>query len=144
MDRLALVEVAAGRCRRMSICILAAGKTTMLAATVFTLSWTHSVEKIRWQENWKVTPAGLQVVEARIKGSGAGMDPPEGSVLKDGWWVYAPKVAPLSRLVLAASGATGGGWSLCTPDGCTLIGERPGDPAVVTVCGNDGRNGHAQ
>lgn len=128
----------------MSICILAAGKTTVLAATVFTLSWTHSVEKTRWEEHWKATPAGLQVVEARIKGSGAGMDPPEGSVLKDGWWVYAPKVKPLKRLVLAASGATGGGWSLCTPLGCTSIGERRGDPTVVTVCGDDAQSGDAQ
>ncbi|MHA6684930.1 DUF1850 domain-containing protein [Mesorhizobium sp. A556] len=122
----------------MSLCILAAGKVTVLAAMAFTLSWTHSVEKTRWREYWKVTPTGLQVVEARIKGSGAGMDPPEGSVLKDGWWVYAPKVAPLKRLVLAASGATGGGWSLCTPTGCTMIGERSGDPTVVTVCGDHG------
>ncbi|OQM74963.1 DUF1850 domain-containing protein [Manganibacter manganicus] len=121
----------------MSICILAAGKVTVLAGTVFTLAWTHSVEKTRWEEHWQVTPAGLQVVEARIKGSGAGMDPPEGSVLKDGWWVYAPKVKPLDKLVLAASGATGEGWTLCTSDGCTVLGSRAQDPAVVTAC--DGR-----
>jgi hypothetical protein len=120
----------------MSICILAAGKTVVLAAAAFTLSWTHSVEKTRWEENWKVTPAGLQVVEARIKGSGAGMDPPENSVLKDGWWVYAPKVGPQHRLVLAASGATGSGWRLCTSEDCVEIGTRPGEPAVVSACEN--------
>jgi hypothetical protein len=120
----------------MSICILAAGKVTVLAGAAFTLAWTHSVEKTRWVEQWKVTPAGLQVVEARIKGSGAGMDPPDGSIFKDGWWIYAPKVKPQRRLVLAASGATGEGWTLCAPGGCTVLGSGPGDPAVVTACEN--------
>jgi hypothetical protein len=118
----------------MSVCILAAGKVTVLAGAAFTLAWTHSVEKTRWEEQWKVMPAGLQVVQARVKGSGAGMDPPEGSVLKDGWWVYAPQVKPQRRLVLAASGATGEGWTLCAPGGCTVLGSRSGDPAVVTAC----------
>ncbi|TIW17730.1 MAG: DUF1850 domain-containing protein, partial [Mesorhizobium sp.] len=72
----------------MSLCILTAGKTVTLAAAAFTLSWTHSVERTRWQEDWKVSPTGLHVVEARVKGSGAGMEPPEGSVLREGWWVY--------------------------------------------------------
>lgn len=123
----------------MSLCILAAGKTMVLAASVFTLSWTHSVEKVRWEERWQATPAGLQITQARVKGSGAGMEPPENSVLKDGWWVYAPKVAPLERLVLAASGATGGGWELCAAGVCTQIADRPGDPAVVKVCGGEGQ-----
>ena len=43
----------------MSLCILAAGKVTVLAVSAFTLSWTHSVEKVRWEEDWLVTPAGL-------------------------------------------------------------------------------------
>lgn len=123
----------------MALCILAAGKTAVIAATAFTLSWTHSVEKTRWREDWRVTPAGLEIVEARIKGSGAGMEPPEGSVLKDGWWVYAPRIGPRQKLVLAASGATGEGWTLCAIGGCTVIGDRPADPAVVTAC-----DGHDQ
>ena len=85
----------------MSLCILAAGKTMTLAVAAFTLSWTHSVEKTRWQEDWTITPAGLQIVEARVKGSGAGMEPAEGAVLSDGWWVYAPKLPPQRKLVLA-------------------------------------------
>lgn len=117
-----------------ALCIFSAGKTVMIAATAFTLSWTHSVEKTRWEEDWKLTPAGLQIVAARVKGSGAGMDPPEGSILKDGWWSYAPKVGSQQRLVLAASGAPGDGWSLCAIGRCTVIGARSGDPAVVTAC----------
>ncbi|MFX6230366.1 DUF1850 domain-containing protein, partial [Acinetobacter baumannii] len=30
-----------------------------LAVAAFTLSWTHSVEKVEWQEDWRVTPQGL-------------------------------------------------------------------------------------
>ena len=72
------------------LCLLSAGKTTVLAASAFTLSWTHSVEKTRWEEDWRVTPAGLEIVEARVKGSGAGMEPPAGAVLRDGVWVWHP------------------------------------------------------
>jgi hypothetical protein len=118
----------------VSICILAAGKTTLLAGAAFTLSWTHSVEKTQWEEDWKVTRGGLEVVAARVMGSGAGMDPPEGSMLKDGWWTYVPSVKPQHRLILAASGATESGWKLCTPRGCAVIGSQAGEPAVVTAC----------
>ncbi|CDX63170.1 conserved hypothetical protein [Mesorhizobium plurifarium] len=118
----------------MSLCVLAAGKTVTLAAAAFTLSWTHSVERTRWQEDWKVSPAGLQVVRARVKGSGAGMEPPEGSVLRDGWWVYAPRIGPQPRLVLAASGATGQGWTLCTASGCRELGKTVGEPTVLEPC----------
>ena len=34
-------------------------QTTVLAAATFTLSWTHSVEKTRWEETWRIAPAGL-------------------------------------------------------------------------------------
>ena len=118
----------------MSLCILAAGKTVTLSIAAFTLSWTHSVERTRWEEDWKVLPSGLQVVEARIKGSGAGMEPPEGAVLRDGWWVYAPKVNPQRRVVLAASGATGAGWTLCTVQGCRELGEEAGGTIVLEPC----------
>jgi hypothetical protein len=122
----------------MSLCILAAGKTVTLAATTFTLAWTHSVEKTHWQEDWKVLPSGLQIVEARIKGSGAGMEPPQGSVLRNGWWVYAPGTGPQPRLALAASGATGEGWTLCTAQGCRELGKAAGDTILLEPCGPEG------
>jgi hypothetical protein len=117
------------------ICILAAGKMTTFAATAFTLAWTHSIEKTRWQEDWAVTPAGLEIVEARVKGSGAGMDPGADAVLSDGWWKWRPALPPQSELVLSASDATGEGWTLCAEGRCALFGEGPGDPAVVRPCG---------
>jgi hypothetical protein len=121
----------------MSLCIVAAGKTVTLAAAAFTLSWTHSVEKTSWQENWTVGAEGLRIVEARVQGSGAGMEPPEGAVLKDGWWVYVPRIGALPRLVLAASGATGQGWTLCTDDGCMELGSAAGEPVTLEPCGSD-------
>ena len=124
LDRLALVAGKACRRAAMSLCILAAGKTTVLAVTAFTLSWTHSVEKTRWEEDWRVTPAGLEIFEARVKGSGAGIDPPEGAVLEDGWWTYEPRIGARPAVTLAASGATGSGWTLCADQTCLELGRR--------------------
>ena len=45
------------------------------------------------------------------------------------------QLAPLEKLLLAASGATSEGWTLCAEGRCALIGDRPADPAVVRVCG---------
>lgn len=75
-----------------------------LPVTTFTLSWTHSVERVRWQEAWSIgndhlLHAGL----ARISGSGAGMEPPDDARLIDGHWVYTPAIGPLDALTLANS-----------------------------------------
>lgn len=121
----------------MSLCLLAGGKLSVLAVTAFTLAWTHSVEKTRWEEDWRVTPAGLQIVEARIQGSGAGMEPPADAVLKDGWWVYAPQLPPQAKLMLAASGATVGGWSLCAGRDCFELGAVANSGVELSAC--DGR-----
>jgi len=118
----------------MSLCLLASGKLTVMAVTAFSLSWTHSVEKVRWQEDWRVTPAGLVLVEARVKGSAAGMEPPEDAVLKDGWWAYRPHVGPQARVLLARSGATGDGWKLCSAEGCTVLGTEAGEAMELSAC----------
>lgn len=118
----------------LSLCIVAAGKTTVLAASLFTLSWTHSVERTRWEEDWKVTSAGLEIIAARVKGSGAGMEPPEGSVLEGGWWAYVPKLPARPALILASSGATGSGWRVCAGETCLDLGVEPGEPATLRAC----------
>lgn len=118
----------------MSLCILAAGKTTAMAVSVFTLAWTHSIEKTRWEEDWRLTPAGLELTQARVKGSGAGMEPPADAVLTDGWWVYAPDVKPIPQLALASSGATVSGWSLCAESNCVDLGKEPGAAIILEPC----------
>ncbi|MEW9616231.1 DUF1850 domain-containing protein [Shinella sp. S4-D37] len=115
------------------VCI-ASGKAIAVAAGLFTLSWTHSVEKIAWQESWMATPAGLVLRQARVKGSGAGMEPGEGARRMDGWWVWEPKMPPLPELVLAASGATVSGWTLCDAGGCRELGRIEGRPLVLRPC----------
>jgi hypothetical protein len=117
------------------LCILAAGKTLVLAATTFSLTWTHSVERTDWREDWALTPAGLVLTEARVKGSGAGMEPGPGAREVDGWWVWRPKTPPVPELVLASSGATASAWRLCTDEGCLVLGEYAGEPVVVSPCG---------
>lgn len=109
----------------------------MIAAAAFTLSWTHSVEKTQWQERWTVEDGRLRIVESRVQGSGAGMDPPEGSVLEDGWWVYRPDLPPVTSLVLAASGATGEGWTVCAGGACREIGAEAGAAARIGACADE-------
>jgi hypothetical protein len=118
----------------MSLCILTGGKLLTLAVSAFTLSWTHSIEKTEWRESWQITPQGLQLSEAASKGSGAGMEPGPGAKLRNGWWVWTPDMHPLRRISLAASGATDGGWTLCSDQGCLALGEIAGDAVTVSDC----------
>jgi hypothetical protein len=92
-----------------------------LQIAAFTLSWTHSVEKMSWSEDWIVTGQGLQIVQARVQGSGAGVDPPQGAKLVDGAYQWTPDRSPLKEIVLANSGAAGE-WRICT-DACRTLAE---------------------
>jgi hypothetical protein len=58
------------------LCLAAGAVAASLAIDSFTLSWIHSIEKIRWEEDWRIEAGALVVTEARIRGSGAGMEPP--------------------------------------------------------------------
>jgi len=116
----------------MMLCIASAGVVTALAVSSFTLEWTHSVERTQWREEWQVTDAGLQLVEASVESSGAGIALPDDAVLKDGRWSYRPQLPPLASLDLAASGMTPGGWSLCPGENrCLTLGAGPGEAARV-------------
>ena len=66
------------------------------------------------------------------------MEPPEGAVLENGWWVYAPKLAAQPRLLLAASGATGEGWTLCAAQACSELGAVAGEAIELSACSGDG------
>jgi hypothetical protein len=117
----------------MGLCLVGA-ETLRLAVTAFTLAWTHSVEHVRWEEDWRVTPAGLELVEARVRGSGAGMDPPEGARLAGGWWTWRPERPAQRELLLAASGATGDGWTICAAGRCREVGRAAGAPLRLVAC----------
>jgi hypothetical protein len=116
----------------VSLCLAAGGATKALMLTAFTLAWNHSVEKVEWQEDWRVTPAGLQLVAARIKGSGAGMEPAPGARLHDGWYEWTIDRAAQSTLVLGQSGAAGE-WRLCAQGQCRSLSETIGPVASSTA-----------
>lgn len=119
-------------------CLAVGALAVHLAAGSFTLEWTHSVEHTAWRETWRVEPGGLRLLEAAVKGSGAGMEPGEGARLQGGWWVWAPALRPLAEVELAASGATGAGWRLCADGTCREIGAEPGAPIRLAPCAGPG------
>jgi hypothetical protein len=121
------------------LCLAAAGAIVALPLQAFTLAWTHSIEKIRWEEDYRIVGRQLQVTEARIRGSGAGMEPPAGAVLKDGVWHYVPQIAPQTRVRLARSPYTAD-YTLCWEGKCHPMADVMGPveqaPQVdMTVCG---------
>jgi hypothetical protein len=116
----------------LSLCLASAGVVKTLAVAVFTLVWTHSVEKVDWQEDWRVAPHGLELVQARVKGSGAGMEPPADARLIDGWFQWQPKRAPMPELALGNSDAAGE-WRLCSDGQCRTLSEILGHPVGANV-----------
>ena len=121
----------------MSLCLLLNGAQIVYATSAFTLAWTHSVEKTRWEEDWRVTPGGLEILEARIEGSGAGMEVPDGAQFDGRTWHYRPQLKVQPNLVLARSGMTGGDWQICFDGSCRDLPEVTGAgqaPMVLSPC----------
>jgi hypothetical protein len=117
---------------RVSLCLTSAGVVKALSVAAFTLVWTHSIEKVDWQEDWRVTPTGLELVQARVKGSGAGMEPPPDARLVGGWFQWRPKREPMPEVVLANSGGAGE-WRLCSDGNCKTLSEIFGHPVGVNA-----------
>ncbi|MCP3462988.1 DUF1850 domain-containing protein [Bradyrhizobium sp. CCGUVB23] len=122
----------------VSLCLASAGSVKALALAAFTLVWTHSIEKIDWQEDWRVTPEGLELVQARVKGSGAGMEPPPEARLTDGWFQWRPARPPMREVMLGNSGVAGE-WRLCSEGKCRTLSEIIGhavgtDVTRMSVC----------
>ena len=121
----------------MSLCLVAGAVTVALGAAEITLSWRHSVEKTLWEEVWRATPAGLVPGEARIQGSGAGMEPPDGAVLREGFWRWTPHVPPQREIVMRRAGATAD-WRVCIAGVCRPMGDylpADADPVTLRSCG---------
>ncbi|MCV2868075.1 DUF1850 domain-containing protein [Defluviimonas sp. WL0002] len=118
----------------MSTCLAVGALLLSLPSPVFSLEWTHSVEKTLWREEWRITEGAFHLDKAMVKGSGAGMEPGDGAVLQDGWWVWTPDLPPQQELALAASGATGAGWRLCSGGDCHELGGTPGTALLLAPC----------
>ena len=106
----------------LGLCLAAGLLTVSLPVTEFTLAWTHSIEKIRWEEDWRIEGTQLRIIAARIRGTGAGMEPPADSVLRDGVWHYRPAIAPMDKLTLANSTYTAD-YELCSAGDCRPLAE---------------------
>ena len=109
----------------IGLCLAAAGLAASLPLQAFTLSWTHSIEKIRWEEDYRIVGRRLELVEARVRGTGAGMEAPEGAVLRQGVWHYKPALAPLERLRLTRSEYVAD-YMLCWDGACHPLAEFAG------------------
>lgn len=121
----------------IGLCIGLAGMVwAQLPTPDFTLAWTHTIEKIRWEEDYRVTAEGLQLETARIRGTGAGMEVPDGAELRDGSWQYRPRLPVLSQLHLGRSPAAGD-YQVCFAGACqpmaNWIGPPRDDPSAVEL-----------
>jgi hypothetical protein len=115
-----------------ALCIVALGVVqTTLPAETFTLAWEHSVQKTRWEERYAVLDDALVLVEARVQGSGAGMEAPPEARFDRGWWRWNA-AARLAELTLAASAFTAD-YELCTPDGCRALAGLARATGAVTL-----------
>ena len=119
-----------------ALCLTLGAKTVSLDTTQFTLAWTHSVEKTEWEEDYVLRDGHIVVVEARIEGTGAGMEPPPDAVLRTGKWHYVPALPPLEELRLTISPYTAD-YRLCWAGSChplhTLLDTTTATPGVVTL-----------
>ncbi len=111
----------------IAACLVVAGT---VAATIpgefFTLRWTHSIEKVSWEEDYRVAGDTLVLVNSRVRGSGAGMDPQPGAQLRDGVWHRREKLI-LDRLALTRS-AYAEDYTWCNHSGCRGLSHWLGPP----------------
>jgi hypothetical protein len=122
----------------MQLCLLAAGTVARLGTVALTLAWTHSVEKIRWEEDYRAISAGIVVTQDRIQGTGAGMEPPADATFDGKWWHYTPKLPPQRQVILRRSGMTVGDWQVCIKGTCRAMGsylpDKKADPVTLKIC----------
>jgi hypothetical protein len=114
----------------------------------FTLAWTHSIEKVRWEEDYAVRPGGtssaapvLQALTARVRGSGAGMEPPPDAVLRNGWYEYTPRTVSPQGLRLTRSAFTAD-YDWCVGARCVPMAQLlPSDGGItlLTPCADSAK-----
>lgn len=115
------------------LCLTAGMIAATLPLQAMTLAWTHSIEKIRWEEDYRVADNRLILTEARILGSGAGMEPPGDARLVNGVWHYRPALPPLERLRLTQS-PYAKPYEICSAGRCRSLAELlPGMAATAVV-----------
>lgn len=102
---------------------MAAGSLLVsLPASHFTLRWQHSIEKITWEEDYTVAGTWLALTGARIRGSGAGMEPPGDALLEHGVWHYR-LADPWRKTVVLARSPYVRDYDLCIDGRCRPLDE---------------------
>jgi hypothetical protein len=119
------------------LCLAAGAVLIPLMADQVTLSWRHSVEKTLWQEDWRLVAGGrMALTEARVEGSGAGMEPPAEARLIDGVWRWRPALPAQAEMVMRRSGATAD-WQICARGRCQAMDAllpAGADPVTLKPC----------
>lgn len=92
-----------------------------IPADSFTLAWTHSIAKTRWEEDYAMAADQLIAIQARIQAGGPGMEPPPNARLIKGWFVYAPASRPLRSLNLSRQYADS--YEVCVAGQCRPLRE---------------------
>lgn len=119
-----------------ALCLAAAGLHADVPVTHFTLRWNHSIEKTEWDEDYEVVGPWLHLSQARIRGSGAGMEPPEGARLVHGVWRYR-LADPWRREVVLARSNFVPDYELCIDGRCRRLTHWlpiEAGPATLTAC----------
>ncbi len=109
-------------------------KSMVVAASAFHAGLDAFVQKTRWEEDCRLTDAGLELVEARIEGSGGGWKSPTEPPATAMSGATARSFRPQPALLLARSGATGGGWGSARTAGASpseRMRDRPRNSVAV-------------
>jgi len=112
-----------------------------------TLRWTHSIERVRWEETYHIVPAGgsagrcppapqaaLCPVQARVRGSGAGMEPAPSAVWRNGGFEWAPDPVLVPALRLMHSTYTAD-YTVCVDGRCQPLTTWLGLPNAAAADG---------
>lgn len=103
-----------------ALCLAAGALQASVPVDHFTLRWRHSIEKIEWEEDYRIVGNWLHISQARIRGSGAGMEPPDKAVLIDGVWRYR-LADPWRREVVLARSEFVPDYELCVSGTCRRL-----------------------
>lgn len=119
-----------------ALCLAAGALHVRIPLGSFTLRWQHSIEKTEWAEDYEVAGGWLLLTQARIRGSGAGMEPPPGSALVGGSWRYRP-ADPWRREIVLARSTFVPDYELCIAGRCSRLSRWvpvAAGPTTLSAC----------
>jgi len=119
-----------------ALCIVVGTALVSIPAQRFTLRWQHTIEKILWEEDYVVAGEWLYLTGARVRGSGAGMEPPPDAIKVGSAWHYRP-ADRWHREVRLARSAHGADYELCIDGACRPLAAwapTPLAPTILSAC----------